>query len=164
VQNDNSLQTRSHSNNAKPRKNVTLPVIYSPNVASGKNKKRASTVSGLEEDEKEDIHSGLETPLMLAASKGIIEIVKKIIEVHPEALAFVEDEQNLLHVAVKYRQRNVYRLIKRYGALSWLAAQIGNRGQSLLHQVASMDCYSGGNQVGVVFQLQDEICWFEVIN
>ncbi|XP_054813269.1 ankyrin repeat-containing protein NPR4-like [Prosopis cineraria] len=34
---------------------------------------------------------------------------------------------------------------------------MANQGQTLLHQVAGMDYYDGGNQLGVVFQLQDEL-------
>ncbi|TKY63310.1 Ankyrin repeat-containing protein [Spatholobus suberectus] len=102
-----------------------------------------------------------ESPLLLAASTGIKEIVECIIDRYPQAIANVERQQNILHVAVKHRQRGIYRLIKRHGALKWLASQISNRGRTVLHQVARMDYYKGGNRVGVVLQLQDELRWFE---
>ncbi|KAF7845470.1 ankyrin repeat-containing protein ITN1-like [Senna tora] len=151
VQKDKSWKTRT-SNNAEPRKEAPLPVIYFPKSHNTSRKNKGT--------KKKQAMSKSEAPLLLAASTGIVEIVQRIIEVHPEAIAYVEDEQNVLHAAVKYRQRNIYRLIKRYGALNWLAAQISNTGQTVLHQVAGMEHYNAGNQAGVVFQLQDELRWF----
>ncbi|KAJ1428705.1 PGG domain [Sesbania bispinosa] len=102
------------------------------------------------------------TPLFLAASKGIVEIVEKIIEMYPEAINHVsEDELNVLHVAVVNRQMNIYRVLKKYGALKWLGELISNNGRTLLHQVARIEYYRGGQQAGYAFELQHELRWFE---
>ncbi|KAJ1428704.1 PGG domain [Sesbania bispinosa] len=102
------------------------------------------------------------TPLLLAASKGIIEIVEKIIEMYPEAINHVsEDELNTLHVAVVNRQKNIYRLLKRYGVLRRLGDLISNKGRTLLHQVATIEYYRGGQQAGITYELQEELRWFE---
>ncbi|KAK7350332.1 hypothetical protein VNO77_08835 [Canavalia gladiata] len=137
-------------------RHVTSPTIKPPNVHTKRIKARLKTQSS-------GIIAGcpFESPLHLAACTGIVEIVESIVDRYPQAIAHIEREQNILHVAVKHRQRRIYRLIKRHGVLKWLASQISNEGRTLLHQVSRMDYYNGGNRVGVVLQLQDELRWFE---
>ncbi|XP_054814045.1 uncharacterized protein LOC129314590 isoform X2 [Prosopis cineraria] len=155
VSRDNSWMDTKHG---EPRTEVVLPVIQPSNIAATKKAKLEKTHS-LEGP----IPCKEYTPLLLAASTGIVEIVKKIIDLHPDAISHVSqhDEQNVLHVAVKHRQKQIYKLLKKYGTLRRLGCQMANQGRTLLHQVARMDYYDGGNQPGVVFQLQDELRWFE---
>ncbi|KAF7825649.1 ankyrin repeat-containing protein ITN1-like [Senna tora] len=154
VKQDNSWLDTYH---AKPRTEVVLPVIQPCMRNPGKGRAKALEKSKT----MEPIRSSVYTPLLLAGSTGIVEIAKRIIELHPEAIAHVShDEQNVLHVAVKHRQMKIYKLIKKYGALKRLACQMSNKGRTLLHQVARMDYYDGGHQAGVVFQLQEELRWF----
>ncbi|XP_028786482.1 uncharacterized protein LOC114742375 [Neltuma alba] len=146
------------TNHAKPRKEVVLPVIQPSNVAATKKKAKLEKISSLEQP----IPSNVYTPLLLAASTGIVEIAKRIIDLHPDSISHIShDEQNILHVAVKHRRKNIYKLLKKYGALNRLGSQMSNKGRTLLHHVARMDYYDGGTQSGVVFQLQDELRWFE---
>ncbi|XP_054792688.1 uncharacterized protein LOC129298317 isoform X2 [Prosopis cineraria] len=155
VSRDNSWMDTKHG---EPRTEVVLPVIQPSNIAATKKAKLEKTHS-LEGP----IPCKEYTPLLLAASTGIVEIVRKIIDLHPDAISHVSqhDEQNVLHVAVKHRQKQIYKLLKKYGTLRRLGCQMANQGRTLLHQVARMDYYDGGNQPGVVFQLQDELRWFE---
>ncbi|XP_028793578.1 uncharacterized protein LOC114749251 [Neltuma alba] len=152
---DNSWTDTKHMNS---RREVVLPVIQPKNVAATRKASLEKTNSSLEPLKCENY-----TPLLLAASSGIIEIVEKIIESHPDAVSHVSqhDEQNVLHVAVKHRQRNIYKHLKEYKVLKGLAFHIATDNCTLLHQVARMDYYDGGNQPGVVFQLQEELRWFE---
>ena len=106
----------------------------------------------------------LYTPLLMAASTGIVEIVEKIIGMYPDAINHVsEDEQNILHMAVKHRRREIYRIIKKHEALGSLSKRITKKGRTVLHQVARMDYYREPREAaGVAFQLQDELLWFHV--
>ncbi|KAK7350562.1 hypothetical protein VNO77_09321 [Canavalia gladiata] len=104
------------------------------------------------------------TPLLIAASTGIVEIVEKIIEVNPEAISHVtKDGQNVLHMAIKHRQKEIFRIIKRKKALKSLVPRITEEGRTILHQVARMDYYKGGHLAGVAFQLQDELRWYDKV-
>ncbi|XP_028786485.1 uncharacterized protein LOC114742379 [Neltuma alba] len=145
-------------NPAKRQKEVVLPVIRPSNVAATEKKAKPGKISSLEKP----IRSKNYTPLLLAASTGTVEIVKRIIDLHPYSIFHIShDQQNILHVAVKHRRKNIYKLLKKYGALNRLGSQMSSKRRTLLHHVARMDYYDGGTQSGVVFQLQDELRWFE---
>ncbi|RYR69972.1 hypothetical protein Ahy_A03g016503 [Arachis hypogaea] len=103
------------------------------------------------------------TPLLMAAGSGIVEIVEKIIDMNPEAISHVsQDEHNVLHMAVKHRQLKIFNLIKRNSAFKSLIHRITGEGRTLLHQVARMEFYKEQRLPGVAFQLQDELRWYEV--
>ncbi|KAK4256159.1 hypothetical protein QN277_009063 [Acacia crassicarpa] len=143
-----------------PRTEVVLPVIQPTNVAKTRKAFLEKTSSILKPVKCKDY-----TPLLLAASTGIIEIVEKIIDFHPDAVSHVQrNEENVLHITVKHRQKKIYKHLKKLKVLDGLGSQITSRhNRTLLHQVARMDYYDGGNQPGVVFQLQEELQWFEVV-
>ncbi|RYR22528.1 hypothetical protein Ahy_B03g067836 [Arachis hypogaea] len=102
------------------------------------------------------------TPLLMAAGSGIVEIVEKIIDMNPEAISHVsQDEHNVLHMAVKHRQLKIFNLIKRNSAFKSLIHRITEEGRTLLHQVARMEFYKEQRLPGVAFQLQDELRWYE---
>ncbi|XP_072088365.1 uncharacterized protein [Arachis hypogaea] len=102
------------------------------------------------------------TPLLMAAGSGIVEIVEKIIDMNPEAISHVsQDEHNVLHMAVKHRQLKIFNLIKRNSAFKSLIHRITGEGRTLLHQVARMEFYKEQRLPGVAFQLQDELRWYE---
>ncbi|XP_041028405.1 uncharacterized protein LOC121268279 [Juglans microcarpa x Juglans regia] len=45
------------------------------------------------------------TPLLIAATDGIVEIVDEILQQHPQAIEHLsKDEENILHVAISHRQ------------------------------------------------------------
>jgi hypothetical protein len=64
--------------------------------------------------------------------------------VHPQAIEHVtKDEENILHVAIKYRQREIFRLVKKMKIImgSRLVSRIDNRGYTILHHVADTRNY-----------------------
>ncbi|KAI4354013.1 hypothetical protein L6164_002915 [Bauhinia variegata] len=100
------------------------------------------------------------TPLLLAAASGIDEIVEKILELYPEAIKHVsEDGLNILHVAVMYRQKKIYGIVK--DGPSRLPTRLSATGNSLLHQVGSMEFYRGRRKAGIAYRLQEELRWFK---
>ena len=104
----------------------------------------------------------LKTPLLMAASAGITEIVEEIIKWHPQAIEHVSvDEKNILCIAVENRHEQIYKIIKRQGVLERLMLIIDKEGNTVLHYAA--DC-KGGSEPGFAMQLKKELHWFEVSN
>ncbi|KAK9209637.1 hypothetical protein WN944_002004 [Citrus x changshan-huyou] len=119
-----------------------------------------------ENDTTKDMTSSMRTMriLLFAVSNGIIEILEEIRHKYPQTLDNVNEKgQNRLHVAIMYRQLEIFEIIKEKMQLSlaeW-ALKIDNEGYTILHQVADMKYYKQGTQAGPVLQFQDELEWFE---
>ncbi|GMY36782.1 ankyrin repeat-containing protein At5g02620-like isoform X4 [Fagus crenata] len=91
------------------------------------------------------------TPLFLATKSGCIEIVKEILEIYPQAVEHIDNEgRTILHVAIKYRQLEVFKLV------------LDNNGNSILHMVGiKRDGYVPEKMRGPALELQEEMLWFE---
>ncbi|RZB82345.1 hypothetical protein D0Y65_031486 [Glycine soja] len=64
--------------------------------------------------EQEGARKPTYTPLLMAACNGITEIVEVIIHFHPHSIEHVsDDEQNILYMAVKHRQKKIYQILKK---------------------------------------------------
>ncbi|KAK7302992.1 hypothetical protein RJT34_13891 [Clitoria ternatea] len=101
------------------------------------------------------------TPLLMAASNGITEIVELIVHFHPHSIEHVsEDEQNILYMAVKHRQLKIYRILKKLKIVRSLAGKIDEESNTVLHYTAE---FQGGSQPGYAMQLQEELHWFDRI-
>ncbi|GKU89912.1 hypothetical protein SLEP1_g3983 [Rubroshorea leprosula] len=112
----------------------------------------------------------LETPLIIAASTGILEIVKKIHKEYPQALEHVnENGQNILHVAILHRQYDVFEHVKnesekdRGVVKRRLVLGIDNDGDTILHKAARSEYYSGGTKSTAALKLQEELKWFQKV-
>ena len=119
----------------------------------------------IEDETKEQSNQTSYSPLLIAASNGIVEIFDNMLKVYPQGIEHIsKDEQNILHVAISHRQREIFKRIKKMKMImiNRLATRIDNKGYSILHHVADMSYYQGGNQPGPAFQLQLELKWFEV--
>ncbi|KAF9609951.1 hypothetical protein IFM89_019507 [Coptis chinensis] len=105
-----------------------------------------------------------ETPLLFATAHGIIEIVNGILDEFPQAIEHVSHTgQNILHVAVKYRQNGIVDVVKNKNiALTRLARRIDRIGNTVLHQVGIMGTYHGA-MPGPALQLQEELLWYKRI-
>lgn len=112
---------------------------------------------------KASLHSP-PTSLLIATSRGIVEIVNEILRVYPQAVEHVSDMgQNILHVAIKYRQLDIFRRVKKMQLpMSRLVRRIDINGYTILHHVGVMNYYTGGTLPGPALQLQEELLWFEV--
>ncbi|XP_054779457.1 uncharacterized protein LOC129287273 [Prosopis cineraria] len=169
VKNDYSWQA---SYNHIKKTLVILPsVVY--NVAKRKKQverkeeKRQEREDADDDDQDPDKqekkhHYDNHTPLLVAASNGIIEIVELFLEEHPESVNHVsEDEQNILHMAVKHRQLEIFKLLKKNPSFDTLVTRISRENRTVLHQVARMDYYRAAHLAGSAFQLQDELKWYK---
>ncbi|KAK7395276.1 hypothetical protein VNO78_15827 [Psophocarpus tetragonolobus] len=105
-----------------------------------------------------------ETPLLLAAASGIVEVVKQIVDKYPEAISYVnEDGLNILHVAITHRQSRIYEYIESSPAFASLKPRISKYKRTILHQAASMDYYREEALAGVAYQLQSELEWYHKV-
>ncbi|KAG7959489.1 hypothetical protein I3843_10G072600, partial [Carya illinoinensis] len=98
--------------------------------------------------------------------EGIVEIVDEILQQHPQAIEHLsKDEENILHVAISHRQKEVFRYLKKMDVIlrCRLVSRLNGRGYTILHQVADIKNSREGNETagGPAFQLRDELRWFE---
>nr|XP_048322772.1 uncharacterized protein LOC107415721 [Ziziphus jujuba var. spinosa] len=135
-----------------------------------KNEKKKSTWqendSKTEKEKSNSLRPTHPTSLLTATRNRIIEIVKEILRVYPQA---VEHEskagKNILHAAINYRQLEIFnRVMKMEVAMPRLVKKIDKNGNTILHQVGNIINYSGGTLPGPALQLQEELGWLEVFN
>lgn len=116
---------------------------------------------------KSSIYVSPTTPLLRATRSGIVEIVKEILQVYPQAVEHVSEKgQHIMHVAIRYRQKEIFCLVKEIMRIPMarLVRKIDNDGNTLLHHVADTTGFGGRvTQPNPALQLQDELQWFEVI-
>ncbi|XP_059437032.1 uncharacterized protein LOC132170155 [Corylus avellana] len=106
------------------------------------------------------------TPLFLATKSGCIEIVKEILKIYPQAVEHKDNEERtILHVAIKYRQLEVFELVSNMEVvMRWMVRRIDNKGNTILHMVGiKREDYVPEKLRGPAFELQDEMIWFEVL-
>lgn len=119
------------------------------------------------ETTKSSIYVSPTTPLLLATRSGIVEIVKEILQVYPQAVEHVSEKgQHIMHYAIRYRQKEIFCLVKEIMRIPMarLVRKIDNDGNTLLHHVADTTGFGGRvTQPNPALQLQDELQWFEVI-
>ncbi|XP_044460503.1 uncharacterized protein LOC123192112 [Mangifera indica] len=105
------------------------------------------------------------TALLLAAEKGIVEIVDRILKVCPQ---LVEQEnnlnQNILHVAIKHRQYDIFNRVKNMKIpMTRLVRKVDRYGYTFLHHAAIVEPENTRiHPAGPVYQLQEEIMWYKV--
>ncbi|KAI9198701.1 hypothetical protein LWI28_020823 [Acer negundo] len=116
------------------------------------------------EDHKEDKYH-VETPLLAATRTGVIELVKEILHMHPQAVDHISHKkQNILHVAASYRQREIFELVKKMQIpTSRLILGIDTESYTVLHHVADTRNYTVGTRPGPAYQLQEELEWFKSV-
>ncbi|TXG70473.1 hypothetical protein EZV62_005408 [Acer yangbiense] len=117
-----------------------------------------------QEKKKEEIEKD-RSPLFAATRTGNVELVKMILKEHPQALEYKNSRmQNILHVAVKHRQKEIldYVITKKIPMLR-LVRQIDADGYTVLHSVADTKHYNGGTRSGPAYNLQEELEWFRTV-
>ncbi|KAH7569420.1 hypothetical protein JRO89_XS06G0158800 [Xanthoceras sorbifolium] len=105
-----------------------------------------------------------ETPLFAAIRTGNAELVKLILKEHPQAIELINHRnQNILHMAAIYRQKEIFDIVKtKEIPMRRLARRIDEKGYTILHSVADTKYYKGGTRSGPAYQLQEELDWFNV--
>jgi hypothetical protein len=103
------------------------------------------------------------TPLFLATKSGCVEIAKEILNTYPQAAEHFDDKgRNILHVAIKFRQLEIFDLIPKV-TMKKLVRKIDKEGNSILHTVGlKMQDYVPEKMLGPALELQQELLLFEV--
>ncbi|GMJ14562.1 hypothetical protein like AT3G18670 [Hibiscus trionum] len=105
-----------------------------------------------------------DTPMFIAASAGIVEIVEEILKEYPQAVEHINKMgQNILHVVTLHRTTEVYDLIINGcdDEKNRLARGIDNDGCTILHHAAVTEHYQGGTRRTPALELQQELKWLE---
>ncbi|KAH0672912.1 hypothetical protein KY284_023999 [Solanum tuberosum] len=78
-----------------------------------------------------------ESPLILATKSGCTEIVDEILKTYPQAVEYVDSKgRNILHVAIKYRQMQIFDIVKKMGMpMRRLKRKVTHQGNFILHMV-----------------------------
>ncbi|CAK7346530.1 unnamed protein product [Dovyalis caffra] len=108
-----------------------------------------------------------ETPILIAAKNGVVEMVEKIIEKFPVAIHDVNaDKKNIVLLAVENRQPHVYKFLlslERAIMKESIFRQVDNKGNSALHLAATLGDYKPWRIPGAALQMQWEIKWYEFV-
>lgn len=106
-----------------------------------------------------------ETPLFLATSWKITELVEEILKKYPQAVENVNKKgRNILHVAIQYRQMKIFDMVTKNDMLARrLARATDAKGNSLLHMVAKKrKGLVHETSQGPALELQKQMILFEV--
>ncbi|GJR88038.1 ankyrin repeat-containing domain, PGG domain protein [Tanacetum coccineum] len=118
-------------------------------------------------EKKEFLPSGPDTPLLLATKSGCTYIVEKILKYYPPAVEHIdEDGRNILHVAIKYRRKEIIDTVSREAhSLRRLRGKIDRKGYSLLHMlsVEAKDSKAEDDIRSPALILRDDLILFERI-
>ncbi|XP_021823240.1 ankyrin repeat-containing protein NPR4-like [Prunus avium] len=159
VEKDNSWQ------NSKEAKGKTISLGSVENLCKGDNDggdQKGKDSAEPTNSKKQSIYKY--NPLLIATITGIVPIVAEILRQHPQAAEHVSySEQNILHLAIKHRQREILELLKRKPiTISRLNEMIDSDGNTILHQAADRSYYSvaiSEKLIGPAMQLQAELRW-----
>ncbi|KAK6937568.1 Ankyrin repeat [Dillenia turbinata] len=121
--------------------------------------------SELQQLAKKDTIEKKETPILLAAKNGIVEIVERILKHFPVAIHDKDSEKkNVVLLAVENRQPQVYQfLLKCKIARETVFQCVDGKGNSALHLPATLGGYGPWLIPGAALQMQWEIKWYEFI-
>ncbi|XP_058084680.1 uncharacterized protein LOC131232462 [Magnolia sinica] len=114
--------------------------------------------------ENED-DGGKETPILVAAKKGVKEMVEEILEKFPVAVRDEDkDGKNTVLLAVENRQPHVYKfLVQKYASYESIFQKMDNEGNSALHLAAMLGQNKPWLIPGAALQMQWEIKWYKFV-
>lgn len=106
----------------------------------------------------------METPLLIAAKNGVMEIIERISECFPEAIHDLnEEKKNIVLLAVEHRQPHVYQFLLKNKEIykESLFHQVDKDGNSASHLAAILG-YKPWIIAGEALQMQWDLKWYEV--
>ncbi|XP_027115197.2 uncharacterized protein [Coffea arabica] len=106
-----------------------------------------------------------ETPILIAAKNGVVEMVYKILQLFPVAVHDMNsDKKNVVLLAVENRQPYVYRLLLDMKIMrDSIFRKVDKDGNTALHLAARLGEYRPWLIPGAALQMQWEIKWYEYV-
>ncbi|GMP86451.1 hypothetical protein CsSME_00039225 [Camellia sinensis var. sinensis] len=103
-----------------------------------------------------DKKTKLKNPIVHATDNGIIELVKEILEIFPDAAySFDKNGKNILHIVVEQKDRVLYDYLKKnVDHKDVMLLDVDNDGNTILHLAANM-----GTNPKVVFGHLNQMTW-----
>lgn len=105
-----------------------------------------------------------ETPILIAAKKGIVELVERMLELVPIAIHDTNiEKKNVVLLAVEHRQPHVYKFLLGLKIMKeTIFRQTDMDGNSALHLAAKLGDHRAWLIPGAALQMQWEIKWYKV--
>ena len=100
-----------------------------------------------------------------AAKSGNVEFLTLLLRSHPDLIGKIDQQQqNLFHISILYRQESVFNLIYEIGAFKdMIALCVDGNQNNMLHFAGQLAPINRLNIVsGAVLQMQRELLWFKV--
>lgn len=106
----------------------------------------------------------VDIPLFLATKSGCVEIAKQILEVYPQSVGYIDHEGiNILHVANKYSQLEIFGHAGKMEALVRRLFRIDHHGNTILHMVGKeRKDYLPEKTEGPALVVQEDLLWYDV--
>ncbi|KAL2469497.1 Ankyrin repeat family protein [Abeliophyllum distichum] len=103
-----------------------------------------------------------ETPILVAAKMGILEMVQKILDKFPVAIQDMDSSgKNVLMLAAENRQTTVFDYLVEKKFPEFLFHQLDDQGNSILHLAAVLEEVLPWRIPGAALQMQWEIKWYK---
>ncbi|KAL2510729.1 Ankyrin repeat family protein [Abeliophyllum distichum] len=115
-------------------------------------------------DNGQEMEKG-ETPILIAAKNGVVEMVQKILELFPVAIHDMNtDKKNIVLLAVENRHPHVYKfLLDKKIMKETIFRKVDVEGNSALHLAAKLGDRRPWLIPGAALQMQWEIKWYEFV-
>ncbi|KAL2515069.1 uncharacterized protein Fot_29040 [Forsythia ovata] len=103
-----------------------------------------------------------ETPILVAAKMGILEMVQKILDTFPVAIQDMDSSgKNVLMLAAENRQTTVFDYLVEKKLPEFVFHQLDDQGNSILHLAAVLEELLPWRIPGAALQMQWEIKWYK---
>ncbi|XP_038887556.1 uncharacterized protein LOC120077673 isoform X2 [Benincasa hispida] len=106
-----------------------------------------------------------ETPVLIAAKNGVVEMVEKILHLFPVAIHDLNaDQKNIVLLAVENRHPHIYELLLHKNILKESAFRmVDSQGNSALHLAAKLGDHKPWLIPGAALQMQWELKWYKFV-
>ncbi|XP_023532790.1 uncharacterized protein LOC111794857 isoform X2 [Cucurbita pepo subsp. pepo] len=106
-----------------------------------------------------------ETPVLIAAKNGVVEMVEKILHLFPVAIHDLNaDGKNIVLLAVENRHPHVYQLLVEKNIVKQSAFRVvDSQGNSALHLAAKLGDHKPWLIPGAALQMQWELKWYQYV-
>lgn len=143
---------------------ILIKIIFCAASSVGEMKKGKKTTTKKGAGDLENLGVGKDTPILIAAKNGVVEMVEKILHLFPVAIHDLNaDQKNIVLLAVENRHPHVYKLLLDKNILKGSAFRIvDSQGNSALHLAAKLGDHKPWLIPGAALQMQWELKWYQV--